>query len=384
MKWPKTRWRLWLSIAVGWMLIGAAYALNYYVYSRHYVEIFTQPPTLGQMLVWELPYWFLWAAISPLVFRLTQRFRLERGRLLRNSLIHFAACIALALAHRAVYLPLTWTLGNVPAYNDSFAKVFSENFFFNLPNGFLCYVTILLAGTYYRHYREEELEITRLRAERTQAELQALKMQLQPHFLFNTLNSISAHLGGDGKVAKAMLGRLGDFLRMTLESSGAQEVTLEEEEKFLRCYLEIQRARFPDRLSLRIEIAPETKKALVPNLILQPIVENAIEHGIMQRVGSGHVEIHSRREDEWLHLVVRDNGPGLRDGDDDGGRKTGHKLGFPLTANRLERLYGARQRFRLTDAPGGGLQVSVEIPFRVSSAGVAELPSHAEEESVAS
>ena len=336
------------------------------------------------MLVWELPYWYLCAAISPLVFRLTQRFRRDRGRLLRNSLIHFAACIALALAHRAVYLPLTWTLGNVPAYNASFAKVFSENFFFNLPNGFLCYVTILLAGTYYRHYREEELEITRLRAERTQAELQALKMQLQPHFLFNTLNSISAHLGGDGKVAKAMLGRLGDFLRMTLESSGAQEVTLEEEEKFLRCYLEIQRARFPDRLSLRIEIAPETKKALVPNLILQPIVENAIEHGIMQRVGSGHVEIHSRREDEWLHLVVRDNGPGLRDGDDDGGRKTGHKLGFPLTANRLERLYGARQRFRLTDAPGGGLQVSVEIPFRVSSAGVAELPSHAEEESVAS
>ena len=383
MKWPETRWRLWLSIVVGWMLIGAAYALNYYVYARHYVEIFTQPPTLGQMLVWELPYWFLWAAISPLVFHLTQRFRLERGRLLRNSLIHAAACVALALAHRAVYLPITWALRSVPAYNDSFAKVFSENFFFNLPNGFLCYVTILLAGTYYRHHREEELKIARLRAERTQAELQALKMQLQPHFLFNTLNSISAHLGGDGRVAKAMLGRLGDFLRMTLESSGAQEVTLEEEEEFLRCYLEIQRARFSDRLSLDIDIDPETRKALVPNLILQPIVENAIEHGIMARVGSGHVEIRSRREDEWLHLSVRDNGPGLRAGGGDG-RKSGHKLGFPLTANRLERLYGTRQRFRLTDAPGGGLQVSVEIPFRVSGASAAEASPGAEEEGAAS
>jgi two-component system LytT family sensor kinase len=383
MKWPETRWRLWLSIVVGWVLIGAAYALNYYVYARHYVEIFTRPPTLAQMLVWELPYWLLWAAISPLVFRLTQRFRLERGRLLRNSLIHVAACVALALAHRAVYLPVTWALGSVPAYDDAFAKVFSENFFFNLPNGFLCYVTILLAGTYYRHYREEELEIARLRAERTQAELQALKMQLQPHFLFNTLNSISAHLGGDGKVAKAMLGRLGDFLRMTLESSGAQEVTLEEEEGFLRCYLEIQRARFSDRLSLDIDIDPETRKALVPNLILQPIVENAIEHGIMARVGSGHVEIQSRREDEWLRLVVRDNGPGLR-ADGNAGRRQGHKLGFPLTANRLERLYGPRQRFSLSDAPGGGLQVSVEIPFRVSSPAAAEPSPRAGEETTVS
>src|ERR1051325_2747000 len=130
MKWHETRWRLWLAIAVGWMLIGAAYALNYYVYARHYVEIFTQPPTLGQMLLWELPYWFLWAAISPLVFRLTQRFRLERGRLLRNSLIHVAACFALALAPRAFYVPVIWLLGRlilpVPAYDEPFSVAFGE------------------------------------------------------------------------------------------------------------------------------------------------------------------------------------------------------------------------------------------------------------------
>jgi two-component system, LytTR family, sensor kinase len=208
-------------------------------------------------------------------------------------------------------------------------------------------------------------------------------MQLQPHFLFNTLNSIAAHLGADGKVAEAMLGRLGDFLRMTLESSGAQEVTLEEEEKFLRCYLDIQRARFSDRLSLDIEIAPETRSALVPNLILQPIVENAIEHGIMARVGNGHVEIRARREDEWLHLLVRDNGPGLR-ASGAAERRPGHKLGFPLTSNRLERLYGTRQRFSLTDAPGGGLQVSIEIPFRVSSPAALEESAAAARERVAS
>src|ERR1700749_3196285 len=142
MKWPKTKWRLWLSITIGWMVTGLTYALNYRIYATHYVEIFTPRPTLGEMLVWELPYWFLWAAISPLVFRLTQRFRLERGRLLRNSLIHLAACVTLARAHRAVYLPVTWALGIVRAYNKPLAMVFDENFFFNLPNGFLCYVTI--------------------------------------------------------------------------------------------------------------------------------------------------------------------------------------------------------------------------------------------------
>jgi hypothetical protein len=363
MRWPRDKWRLWLSIVIGWTLIGLAYALNYLVYAHHYVEIFEKRPTLKQMLVWELPYWFLWAAVSPLIFRLAQRFRLERGRLFRNSLIHVAACFALALAHRAVYVPIIWLLG-VPAYDKPFSVAFRENFFFNLPNGFLCYITILFAVTYSR--------IARLKEQRTQAELRALKMQLQPHFLFNTLTFISAHMDGDGAAAKAMLARLRDFLRMTLESSGAQEVTLEDEEKFLRCYLEIQRARFSDRLSVNIAIAPETKKALVPNLILQPIVENAFEHGIMARIGSGHIEVHSRREDDWLHLVVRDNGPGLHAGGS-AERKPGHNLGLPNTSERLEHLYGTRHRFQLSDAPGGGLQVSIEIPFHVSSSAAVEV-----------
>jgi two-component system LytT family sensor kinase len=357
MKWPSGKWQLWLSTVIGWTLIGVAYALNYFVYASHYADIFKPPPTLKQMLVWELPYWFLWAAISPLIFRLTQRFRLERGRLFRNSLIHVAACFALALAHRAVYVPVIWLLG-VPAYNKPFSAAFRENFFFNLPNGFLCYITILLAVTYSR--------IARLKEQRTQAELQALKMQIQPHFLFNTLNFISAHLGRESDVAKAMLARLRDFLRMTLESSGDQEVTLEKEEEFLRCYLEIQRARFSDRLSVDIAIAPETKKALVPNLILQPIVENAFEHGIMAHIGNGHIEVHSRRENNRLHLLVRDNGPGLH-ADGSAERKTGHQMGLPNTSERLERLYGTDQRFQLSDAPGGGLQVDIEIPFHVSS-----------------
>jgi two-component sensor histidine kinase len=372
MKSLKAHWRLWLAIIIGWTLIGLAYTFNYSHYALNYVRIFSTEPSFGEMLVWEMPYWLLWAVLSPLIFWLTRRFRLERGRLLRNLLVHAAGALALSLAHRAVYLFIEWELG-VRAYTNLgfLSSVYNENFFFNLPNGFLCYVTILLAGTYQRHLQEEELKISRLKTElaqaqlqMTQAQLQALRMQLQPHFLFNTLNSVSDLMDEDVEAAEEMLARLGDFLRLTLDNAGAQEVTLQEELEFLRSYLEIERARFGGRLTVRIEAEPETYEALVPNLILQPIVENAIRHGFMARVGSGRIEIRARREDDRLRLEVSDNGPGLkRDGD--AGQKDGRGLGFKLTRERLERLYAARQRFSLEDADGGGLRVCLDIPYRV-------------------
>lgn len=372
----RTYRRLWVSVFIGWMLIGLSFTLNYYLFADHYVAIFKQPPTLREMLVWELPYWFLWAALSPLVFWLTRRFPLERGRLLRNSLIHFAACVALSLGHRAAYLLIGWLL-HVAVYRRlaSLSVVFSLLFFFNLPTGFMSYATVLLVSyliNYYRRHQEEELNISRLRAElahaqleTTQAELQALRMQLQPHFLFNTLHSISALLDEDVEAAEEMLARLGDFLRLTLENSGAQEVTLQEELEFLRCYLEIERVRFHDRLDVALEIDPGTIEARVPNLILQPIVENAIHHGIVAQSGPGRIEIRSARTDGVLRLQVTDNGPGLGPG---GNLETVFKdgLGFSLTRARLERLYASRQSLRLTGAPEGGLRVTLEIPYATS------------------
>jgi two-component system, LytTR family, sensor kinase len=329
---------------------------------------------LREMLVWELPYWFLWAALSPAVFWLTRRFPLERGRLLASACVHLSACVALSLAHRAVYLLAGWLL-HVAVYRQlaSLSTVFNFLFFFNLQTGFMSYATILLVAysiDYYRRHQAEELKISRLEAELaqaqlevTQSQLQALKMQLQPHFLFNTLNSISTLLDEDAEAADEMLARLGDFLRLTLENSGAQEVTLQEELEFLRCYLEIERVRFQDRLAVRLEIAPDTLDALVPNLILQPIVENAIRHGIVARVGRGLIEISAARNNSTLTLRVKDNGPGLRASDDDGQQRTRHGLGFSLTRARLERMYATRQRFQLSDAPEGGLQVTLELPF---------------------
>jgi sensor histidine kinase YesM len=327
------------------------------------------------MLIWELPYWFLWAALSPLVVRLTQRFPPWGGRLLRNSAIHLAACLSISLLHRAVYLLIGWIL-HVAVYRRlaSLSEVYNFLFFFNLPTGFMSYATILLVSyviAYYRRYQEEELKISRLEAElvqaqlqTAQAQLQSLKAQLQPHFLFNTLNSISTLLDDDPGAADEMIARLGDFLRMTLDNSGAQEVTLQEELEFLRCYLDIERVRFHDRLTISMDIEPQTLDARVPNLILQPIVENAIRHGIVTRVGNGSIAIQARVVNERLRLQVQDNGPGLNASEPDIRGKRG--LGFALTRERLERLYGANQSLRLSDAPEGGLHVTLEMPFAVS------------------
>src|SRR4029079_2186861 len=178
--------------------------------------------------------------------------------------------------------------------------------------------------------------------------LQALKMQLHPHFLFNTLNSISALLDEDVDAADQMLARLGDLLRMTLENSGAQEITLQEELEFLRCYLEIEQVRFNDRLTVDMKIEPATLDAQVPNLILQPIVENAIKHGIVSRIAPGRIEISAIRYGGSLKLQVRDNGPGLHPGEASSGRvKEG--LGLANTRARLEQRYRHDHRFEMCD-----------------------------------
>jgi two-component system LytT family sensor kinase len=371
----ESHWRLWVAVVIGWTLIGLIFTLNYYLFADHYVAIFRQPPTLPQMLIWELPYWFLWAALSPVVFWLTRRFPLQRGRMLVNSGVHVGACVVLSVLHRAAYLIIGWLL-HVAVYrhlSSSISDVFSFLLLFNLQTGFMSYGTVLLVSyviDYYRRYQNEELKISRLKTDlaeaqlqTTQAQLQSLKMQLQPHFLFNTLNSISTLLDEDVEAADEMLARLGDFLRLTLDNSGAEEVTLQEELELLRCYLEIEQVRFQDRLTVQMEIEPETLEALVPNLILQPIVENAIRHGIVQEVGKGRIEIHSSRSNGMLLLQVRDNGPGLQAEAAAGRGSNKRGLGFTLTRERLERLYAARQRFHLEDAAPGGVQVTLEIPF---------------------
>lgn len=368
----REHWRLWSAIVVGWTLFGLSYTYHYYHFAPHYIEIFRRAPTLRQMIVWEMPYWLLWAVLSPPVFVLARRFRFERGRVLRSLPVHVAACVAFALVHRAAYLLIGWAL-HVSVYRQlaDLSKVYGHDFLFNLPNGFMCYALALLVGyavTYYNRYQDEEVKTSRLETEvaqtqlqMEQAQLQALRMQLHPHFLSNALQCISGLLREDVEAAEEMLARLGHFLRLTLEHSDESEVTLRKELEYVGCYLEIQQARFRDRLKVERDIEPETLAALVPSLILQPIVENAIKHGIASRVRGGSVRIRAGRRGGRLRLEVEDDGPGIR-GDADARAGDEQGLGLRNTRARLGHLYGDSQRLRLSGAPGGGLRVTLEIP----------------------
>jgi len=193
--------------------------------------------------------------------------------------------------------------------------------------------------------------------------LQALKMQLHPHFLFNALHSISSLVHSDPEAADKMIARLGDFLRLTLDAAAAQEVPLRQELEFLNCYLDIERTRFRDRLTTHIDADPQALDCVVPNLILQPIVENAIRHGVSQRAAHGHVEVRAARAGDALRLEVRDNGRGLPEGAEACRAKQGG-VGLANTRARLQQLYGGAYRFELSNAPTGGAVVTLEIPVR--------------------
>lgn len=185
-------------------------------------------------------------------------------------------------------------------------------------------------------------------------------MQLQPHFLFNTLHAISALVHEDAEEADRMVAHLSELLRLSLENAGAQEVTLRQELEFLEPYLQIEQARFGNRLALRRDIAADVLDARVPNLVLQPLVENAVRHGIASRSGPGLVEISARRAGDRLRLEVRDNGSGLPAA---GALREG--VGLGNTRARLQQLYGADHRLEMRNVEGGGLRVTLEIPFAV-------------------
>lgn len=358
--WRK-RWFRFVIIAAVWTFIGLVFTLQGYFHSYRS----ERPVALVDSIYLQMIWAYLFAFATPLILFAASRLPIERNTWLRNSLLHLAIGVALAilvtgLGRVALWLifgrsagrPLTW---------ESIYRFIVGNF----SEAIGIYLLIVLtsyAFSYYRRYRSGQLRTLQLEAQLSQAQLEALKMQLHPHFLFNTLHSISALLSRDTEAARRMITRLGDFLRLTLENSGAQEVTLKQEMEFLRCYLEIERIRFQDRLVTRLDISPQALDALVPNLILQPIVENAIRHGISPRSTPGLIEIQAKPHNGSLRIQVRDNGPGLpaHRSPDNAFRKG---LGLANTETRLERLYGDGHRFDLANDPAGGLVVTVEIPF---------------------
>jgi two-component system LytT family sensor kinase len=350
--------RLWLETALifgAWAVFGLLLANQSYI----------QAALGGRQMPWYVALRpglleaVLWALTTLVIFWLARRFPLDRGRLLRAIAIHVLAALGIALARTGIMVVLGWY---VPWVRP---RIFGFQFWGTSSQNFLFYALLLgiaHLALYYRRYREREEAAERLARGLTEARLHALKMQLQPHFLFNTLNAISALIPADAKPARRMLARLGDLLRVTLEHEATQEVTLREELAFLEPYLEIEQARLEDRLTVVMNIAPETLDARVPHLILQPLVENAVRHAIAARIEPGKVEISASRgpDGRVLQLEIRDDGPGLNRERE---VRTRRGVGLTNIRARLEELYGAEHRFTLENQAAGGVVVRIAFPF---------------------
>jgi signal transduction histidine kinase len=347
----------WLAIPAVATLLGFFFASRTFILYNAYPD---NTISWSEALYPALTDWYLWAFLSPAIFLLARAFPLERGRWPRRLPVLLLAGVGISLAkvwldvQAGVLLP--W-ISEAP-----FGQRVRVDTHFNL----MTYAVILGLAymvIYYRRYRERELQASQLEAQLSRARLQVLEMQLHPHFLFNTLNAITALIHRDVDAAERVVTRLGELLRLTLDNTGKQEVRLKDEIEFLDRYVEIETTRFGDRLSVDFEIEPDALDAEVPNLILQPLVENAIRHGIARRSGPGRVTVRAARANGRLELAVVDDGPGLAD---NGGEAPEEGVGLSNTRERLEQIYGPDHHFVLETPVAGGLRVRISIPFNES------------------
>jgi two-component system, LytTR family, sensor kinase len=369
------RWAVWAVVFGIWTFFGVLNASQVFIGMR--AE--GMDHSFGTMLAWQLSNWYLWALLTPLILWLGRRFPFERATWVRSLAVHFLFCALVAVAHSALHNLATIYIRPFGALTNE--RPFLDMFWGRLASQFHLYVliygTILGAGyafDYYVKFRERETRASQLEAQLSQAQLQALRMQLNPHFLFNTLNGIAGLVRDNrNKTAVQMIAGLSDLLRHALDSAGQQEVPLRRELEFLELYLDIQQMRFSDRLKVEMEIAPETLDARVPNLILQPLVENAIRHGIAPRAAGGTVGVTSRRDDSLLEIKVYDDGPGLwRDVSAPSSSAPpgeGGGIGLSNTRARLAQLYGEGHRFDVRDRGEGGVEARLVIPFRRNDEG---------------
>ncbi len=340
-----------------WTLLGLFFASETFFA----LGLAGRPITWGQALIYELPGWYIWALFAPAIVWLSAHVRFERPRIVFAVLFHGTASALFSIMQLTLETAVTRTLqpagANAPGFTQSLQFVLETGSHFNL----IAYWGVLCASYalgFYRRSQQRDLRALQLEARLAQARLQVLEMELQPHFLFNTLNAVSAMVHKDPDGAERMIARLGDLLRLTLDRSAQQEVTLGQELELLNRYVEIEQTRFRDRLAVHLNVEPDTLAARVPRLLLQPIVENAIRHGVAQSVSAGRIDVEASRRADDLVLRVADNGPGLRD------RPLQPGIGLSNTRERLQQLYRAQQRLELHDRPEGGLTVTVAIPFR--------------------
>jgi two-component system, LytTR family, sensor kinase len=361
-----TRWVLWLS-ALALFYTGVAVVLG------------TQDYLLRPRYGWSVPWfawvgnrftqWFVWTGWTPFVVWLGARFRLDQEPRLRNWAIHGTAIVVMVPVIFTSDITLAELL-TLPGSGRTFADKLLENFRVPWPLllGWLLIATLtwlmVLTLSYAWRYRKEgqqrQLEASRLKAELAEAQLHSLKSQLHPHFLFNSLNAIATLTTTDPPTAKRVVLLLSGLLRRALTDANAQEVPLAQEIEFARSYLEIEQTRFSNRLSVNVSVDPRVERALVPHLVLQPLVENAVRHGIGPKAEPGTIRIEAGLAVEGVRLAVIDDGVGRSRES----RSDGAGVGLANVRARLARLYGDKARLECGERAEGGFTASVVVPLR--------------------
>ena len=359
-------WRRPALVFGAWTAFGVFFASQLYL--LYPIAFGGRQISFAWALVINLPFYWLWALLTPAIFGLARRFPLNRARWKKSLAVHAGVSVALSAVHLLAAGSLLHSLfpsGRASSLSWALESFFRLNFHANILT-YAALVALAWATDTYEKYRDRELAASRLQTQLVKAELGALKMQLQPHFLFNTMNAIAALLKPNPDAAENMVLQLADFLRLTLASTGRAEVTLREELDFLERYLAIEKTRFGSRLSTRFRIRSDVLDARVPNLLLQPLVENAIRHGIAKSAEARHLEVSATREDGRLLLRVWDDGPGLGPGPAREG------IGLSNTRERLRHLFGEDFSVSYANAPGGGFAITIAFPL-VAGAPAAEV-----------
>ncbi|HWS19017.1 MAG TPA: histidine kinase [Candidatus Elarobacter sp.] len=345
----------WALILAAWTLIVLTFSVQAYVFA----VARGRPDNFWHEFLSASSDWYIWAALTPLVLLLCRRFRITPQNWRSTVPIHLAAGVVISFLQLAIQVRLNFIVN--PGYKMTYWRVI---YFFATFKGHINLLTywVIVALNhgiyYYEQSRARELAWSRMETDLANAQLQVLNMQLHPHFLFNTLHSISTLISEDPQTARQMVLKLSDLLRASLNKIEQPAVPLQQELELLECYISIEQTRFKDRLTIEKEIAPDALACEVPTMILQPLVENAVRHGIGKHRQADRISIIAQRSNGRLLLEVRNRIGSV----ENGGSAPARGIGLTNTRARLEQLYGNHHSFDIADREGGGVAVKLSLP----------------------
>jgi signal transduction histidine kinase len=358
-------------LILSWSIVGLVFATEEYIAAH----AFGGTVSWRETVVYALPAWYLWALITPLMLVLARRFPIRRGNATYALLLHLTASALLSLLHTAATIAVLQWLEPALLNGATYQQALRHRLQFASQLDVVTYwvvIGIAHAVAFYRAQTERELQSARLSASLAEARLQVLRMELNPHFLFNTLNAISGFVYSDPRAADKMIARLGELLRLSLATRN--EVTLAEELRLLECYVEIERVRFGDRLAVTTDISSDAMRAIVPSLILQPLVENSVRHGLQPSGTGGTVVVHATTDGEMVTITVDDDGAGWSPShgaagsegtgsEDTGAEDTGSGVGLANTRARLFAMYEDRATLEISAREPRGTSVRIGFPL---------------------